>query len=175
MIMTLEELRTFIDTDEQDVVLASKLSALELLIRKLTNNNFQVRAYRCTADIRDGSFLMNIPAPFSVGDTIQISESELNAGLYTITEMTDSTFTVAEPVVDEKNVLVTKVIYPMDVKIGVVNLMKWELNNRKKVGISSETLSRHSVTYFNMDGGNSAYGFPKSLTGFLKPYRKVMR
>ena len=60
-----------------------------------------------------------------------------------------------------------------DIKMGVVNLMKWELNNRSKVGIQSETISRHSVTYFNMDGDNASMGYPKSLTGFLKPYVKA--
>jgi len=57
--------------------------------------------------------------------------------------------------------------------MGVVNLFKWEQNNRDKVGVSSETISRHSVTYFNMDGENSIMGFPKSLLGFLRPYRKA--
>lgn len=63
--------------------------------------------------------------------------------------------------------------YPADVKMGVVNLMKWELNNRDKVGVASETISRHSVTYFNMDGDNSLMGYPKSLLGFLKPYKRA--
>lgn len=63
--------------------------------------------------------------------------------------------------------------YPMDVKMGVANMMKWELNNRDKVGVASETISRHSVTYFNMDSGNTVMGFPVSLLGFLKPYKKA--
>lgn len=63
--------------------------------------------------------------------------------------------------------------YPMDVKMGVVNLMKWELNNRDKVGVASESISRHSVTYFDMTGDNSVNGYPKALMGFLKPYMKA--
>lgn len=63
--------------------------------------------------------------------------------------------------------------YPMDVKMGVINLMKWELNSRDKVGIASESISRHSVTYFDMTGDNSAMGYPKALTGFLRPYMKA--
>lgn len=63
--------------------------------------------------------------------------------------------------------------YPMDVKMGVMNMLNWDLENRDKVGIQSETISRHSVTYFNMDGDNSTMGFPKSLLGFLKPYMKA--
>lgn len=63
--------------------------------------------------------------------------------------------------------------YPPDVKMGVVNLMNWELKNRAKVGVQSESISRHSVTYFNMDGENSLMGYPKSLLGFLRPYKKA--
>lgn len=40
MLMTVEELRQFITTDETDQVLAARLSALELTIRNYTNNTF---------------------------------------------------------------------------------------------------------------------------------------
>jgi len=108
-----------------------------------------------------------------VGDTIQISQSLLNNGVYTVTEITDEGMTLSGNLLDCKNNLVTKVFYPDDVVMGVVNLCKWELDNRAKVGIQSETISRHSVTYFNMDGENAVMGYPKSLLGFLKPYMKA--
>ena len=65
------------------------------------------------------------------------------------------------------------IVYPADVKMGVVNLMKWELNSRDKVGVASESISRHSVTYFDMTGDNSIMGYPKALMGFLKPYKRA--
>lgn len=173
MIMTVEELRTYITTDEADAVLEAKLQALELLIRKYTNNNFQRRAFRRSVDIVGDLFLVEAITPFHAGDTVQVSESEYNEGLYTVKEVTDSTFTVAEKTSDEKNVLVTKVEYPMDIKMGVVNMLKWDIENRDKVGIQSETLSRHSVTYFDMSRDNSTIGYPKSLCGFLVPYKKA--
>lgn len=173
MIMTVEELRQYITTNETDAMLEMKLSALELLIRKYTNNNFQHRGFRCTADIRGSIFSAEALQPFDVGDTIQVTESQLNAGLYTVTAATDTTFEVADALHDEPDVLVTKVVYPVDVKMGVANMLEWDLNNRSKVGIQSETISRHSVTYFNMDGDNASMGYPKSLTGFLKPYVKA--
>ena len=40
MLMTVEELRQFITSDEADEVLAARLSALELTIRNYTNNTF---------------------------------------------------------------------------------------------------------------------------------------
>ena len=173
MIMTVEEFRSYVDTDKTDAVLSAKLAALELLIRKYTNNNFQHRGFRCAADIRGSIFTAEALQPFDVGDTIQVTESQLNAGLYTVTAATDATFEVADALHDEDNVLVTKVVYPVDVKMGVANMLEWDLNNRSKVGIQSETISRHSITYFNMDGDNASMVYPNSLTGFLIPYKKA--
>ena len=176
MIMTVAELRQYVETEEADQVLEAKLQALELLIRAHTNNNFQVRAFRAVAVAmaKGNSLMMHTPIPFKVGDTLQITESELmpNA-LVTVAAVSSDTITVNEGIYDESGVVITKVQYPQDVKMGVANLLKWELNNRDKVGIASESISRHSVTYFNMDGDNSSMGYPKALMGFLKPYRRA--
>lgn len=172
MIMTTEELRRYMVTDEEDSALEAKLSALELLVRAYTNNNFQQRSIRRMADTASGTIVMN-KNPFKVGDTVQVTESNFNDGLYTVMGADESTITVKEDLYDEEYLYVTKVVYPMDVKMGVVNLMKWEQNNRDKVGVQSESISRHSVTYYNMDDGNTVMGYPKSLMGFLKPYMKA--
>lgn len=175
MIMTIAELRQFIETDEKDAVLDVKLRALERLIRAYTNNNFQVRAFRAVAvATAPNSLFYNGVVPFAVGDTLQITESELMPdALVTVSSVGDGEMTVREDIYDESGVVITKVNYPPDVKMGVANLLKWELDNRDKVGVQSETISRHSVTYFNMDGDNSVMGFPKALMGFLKPYMKA--
>lgn len=113
MIMSVSELRKFIETDKEDDVLEMMLQAIEKAIHGYTNNDFK-----------------------------------------RVLEKND----------DE---------YPSDVKHGVINLMNWELNNREKIGVASETISRHSVTYFNMDGDNTLMGYPKMLLGFLKPYKRA--
>ena len=112
MIMTVAELRQFIETDEMDQVLEAKLQALELSIQGYTNNSFERHL---------------------------TPEGE----------------------------------YPMDVKMGVVNMLKWDMNNRDKVGVQSESISRHSVTYYDQTGSNSIIGYPVALIGFLKPYKKA--
>ena len=56
MLMTVEELKKYINTDETDEMLAAKLKALELTIRKYTNNNFMVRGIRTTADAFNKTF-----------------------------------------------------------------------------------------------------------------------
>ena len=175
MIMTVDELRKFIDTDEKEQVLEGKLQALELLVRAYTNNNFQVRAFRAVA-VASAPHTLNYNGvvPFVVGDTLQVTESVLMPdALVTVSAVADGAITVNEDIYDEGGVVITKVKYPPDVKMGVANLLKWELDNRDKVGVQSETISRHSVTYFNMDGDNSTMGFPKALMGFLKPYMKA--
>lgn len=177
MIISVAELKTYISTTVSDSVLEGKLQALELLIRKYTNNNFQIRKIRDYADTSSDDktitlYMGNIP--LQVNDTIQISNSEYMPNmLCTIDSITGNAIVVNENIFDENEVMITKISYPQDVKMGVVDLMKWELDNRSKVGIQSETISRHSVTYFNMDGDNSIMGYPKSLMGFLRPYKKA--
>ena len=176
MILTVAELRQYITTDEDLQVLEGKLQALELLIRAYTNNNFQVRAFRAVAvaSSEGNKLLFNSPIPFKVGDTLQITESDfMQDELVTVLSVDGSSITVSGDLSDESGVVVTKVKYPMDVKMGIVNLMKWELDNREKVGVASESISRHSVTYVDQTGDNTIMGYPVALMGFLKPYRRA--
>ena len=176
MILTVSELKQYITTEETDQVLEAKLQALELLIRAYTNNNFQIRAFRAVAvAVAEGNkLLFNSPVPFKVGDTLQLTESDFMPDeLVTVVTVADGSVTVNENLTDESGVVVTKVKYPTDVKMGVVNLMKWELDNREKVGVASESISRHSVTYVDQTGDNTVMGYPVALMGFLKPYRKA--
>ena len=172
MIISVEDLRKHIDTTLDDSVLEGKLQALELLIRKHTNNNFQNRGIRFKCPIMETKLYLTTHF-LKVGDTVQISESIYSDGIYVIKEVEEGFVVLDKPLFDESGVLVTKVEYPMDVVFGAINMMKWDLENREKVGIQSETISRHSVTYFNMDGDNSSMGYPKSLLGFLVPYKKA--
>ena len=175
MIISVEQAKAEIVEFENwsDSRVERKLKAIEQAIRSYTHNNFQKRHFRCTADIVGGAFQTKDVILFRSGDTVQISESALNEGLYVVDDADNLTFSVMEDVNDEEDVVVTKVDYPDDVVDCAFNLLKWEIEHRDKIGIQSETLSRHSVTYFNMDGDNSIMGYPKSLMGVLKPYMKA--
>lgn len=175
MIISVEKARELVDLEGwTDAKIRWKLLSIEQIIRAYTNNNFQDRGFRIRADIRGGVFMSESLIPFEEGDTIQVGETQYNNELFTVYEVTDdTTFTVEESVHDEDDVLVTKVVYPADVQDCVINLLDWEIHNRKKVGIQSETLSRHSVTYFNLDASNQVMGYPASLLGCLKAYRKA--
>ncbi len=172
MIISVIELRKFITTDQSDTVLEARLQALELLIRKYTNNNFQNKniRFKCNASSNGLDFSTEY---LNISDTIQISQSQFNDGLYVVKSNSDGSIALDRTLYDEQEVLVTKIEYPFDVQRGVANMIKWDIENRDKVGIQSESISRHSVTYFNMDGDNSLMGYPKSLLGFLEPYKKA--
>lgn len=172
MLLTPDKLKTYISTNESDELLTERLTALETLIRSYTHNNFQKREIRSYSPAYD-NLLLNPPPYIAKGDTIQISDSLLNNGLYLVTDISGMGMTVDKPLIDCEKNLVTKIFYPPDVIMGAVNMLKWDIDNRDKVGIQSETISRHSVTYFNMDGENAVMGYPKSLLGFLKPYMKA--
>ena len=154
--------------------LQKKLDALELLIRKYTNNNFQNRFIRFTASSL-GNRIMGVSPYISVGDTLQISESNVNDGLYVVTEIDNvNGFTrVDKDLFSVDHNLVTKIEYPMDVQQGIIKLLQWDVESVSKVGIKSETISRHSVTYFDQDKNNQVMGFPVSLLGFLDIYKKA--
>jgi hypothetical protein len=175
MIISVEKAKQMIDvsgwTDER---LERKLKAIEATIRKYTNNNFQKRAFRKTADIV-GSLFVAEELPFLIGDTVQISESGFNEGLYTVTSASDDTFTVAEAVTDEKGVLVTKVEYPEDVIDCALNLLEWDRDFRSKVGIKSEskTLSRHSESVTYEDSASMFNGYPVGILNALNLHRKA--
>ena len=113
MLMTVAELRQFVETEESDQVLEAMLQALELSIQGYTNNDF-------------------------------------------------------------KRHLTVEGEYPMDVKLGAVKLLKWDLNGHsEKLGVASETISRHSVTYVDQTGENTMMGYPAALMGFLRPYKRA--
>lgn len=171
MLIPVGELKKYLETNVSDTVLEGKLQALELSIRAYTNNNFQNRNIRTVCKVMSGKLYISYPY-IHAGDTIQITQSRFNDGLYTVKEIQDGFIELDKLLTDEQTVIVTKVEYPADIVMGAINMLKWDLDNRKKVGIQSETISRHSVTYFNMDGGNSEIGYLNLLWDFLNLIRK---
>ena len=157
MIIAVDEvmrLPEFVGQNEK--VIAAKLNAVELAIRSYTNNNFQNRYVRFHAESL-GNRLFGTSDFLKNGDTIQVSQSQVNDGLYVIIEIGDDFIRVDGDLYKYPDNLVTKIEYPADIKAGVLDLLKWEVKNRQKVGIKSETLSRHSVSYYDQDKNTSQY------------------
>lgn len=173
MIITADEAKKLVSgldewTDEKIV---HKLKAIEVAVRSYTHNNFQNRSVRAVCGVVSQKLYGEVVG-LRVGNTIQISGSMFNDGLYVVKRIDGNMITVDAELMDEPEALVTLIAYPADIKDCAVNLLEWEKENRSKVGIKSETLSRHSVTYFDMDSNNQVNGYPVSLMGCLKPYRK---
>ena len=172
MIISVEEIKQLIDFKNwSDQKIERKLKAIEQTIRSYTHNNFQKRTRRKAADVVGGLLVFDRNELFKVDDTIMISESIYSDGLYTVVEASEESIGLDKDILDEERVIVTKVEYPDDVIDCCINLMEWEIKNRSKVGVKSETLSRHSMTY--EDSASMYNGYPTSLLGCLRPYRKL--
>lgn len=168
MIVSIQEALESIGKEIPEEMLTKKIKGIEQLIRDETNNKFQerrVRFYAASSDI-----LLLGSSPFlKIGNNIEISES-VNEGLYTITEVTEDYLKLDAPLYPLSRNMITKIVYPESVRQGVLNLLKWDYTMRDKVGIKNESLSRYSVSYYDMDTDNSLGGYPSSLMGFLEPY-----
>jgi hypothetical protein len=156
-----------------DTDLERKLSALELMIRKYTNNKFQKKNIRFTGE-SIGDKVYGTTTYFAVGDTVEISQTDdINDGLYQVSAVDSEYLQLDTDLFDYEENVVTKIVYPYDLQEGIINLMLWDVKNREKTGVKSESISRHSVTYFDLDKSNQVMGYPVSLLGFLKPYMKA--
>ena len=171
MIITAADLKKDVNcgnaTDEQITI---KLKAIETVIRKYTENNFQQRGIRF-AGHSSGLKVYGEPKNFQIGDTVQISSSDVNDGLYQVTDVGNDYIQLDEFLLDADYNLVTKVKYPADVIQCAVDLYRWKQNMGEKVGIKSETISRHSVTY--EDSGTLFMGYPVGILNGLSLYKKA--
>ncbi len=174
MIISVENLKKQVDCgDMTDEVIALKMGAIEEIIRKYTHNNFQNRRVRFSArSFRDT--LQNSSPFLEIGDTIQISQTTANNGIYTVLNKTDENITVNAMLFEDVN-LITKVEYPADVVECAVDLFKWKKEFGSKVGIKSEseTLSRHSTSVTYEDSTQLYMGYPIGILQGLRHHRKV--
>ena len=171
MIISVDRAKSLIGLKNwSDERIQMKLDAIEQVIRSYTHNNFQNRGIRSDCAVIEQHLHGNVPG-LNVGDTIQISESRFNKGLFVVEAIEDNLIMVDKALIDESHVLVTKVEYPADVIDVVVELMEWNLNYGGKVGIKSETLSRHSVTY--EDSATLFMGYPVGILNGLKLHMKA--
>ena len=172
MILTLEELNQIEALSDYTASQKKQLEkAIEQRIRSYTHNNFMRYDMRSEGrSIGRRVFVKN--RYFAEGDTVEITGSP-NAGLYTIETVADDCIKLDRDLYAEDYNRVTKVIYPEDVKAGVISLLEYQTENKDKIGIKSETISRHSVTYFDNDKSNTVAGFPAALMAFLEPYIKM--
>ena len=162
----------FVDTPKE--LVQAKLDGLESLIRSKTNNNFQNRNIRIICPSVD-NYLIGASPYFRVGDTVQITNSKINDGLYLITEISNNNIKLDKDIYDCENQIVTKIEYPQAVISTLVNILSWDEKNGSKMGIQSESIGRHSVSYFSQNDQNSLGGYPIHLFNPLKQFMMASR
>lgn len=175
MIITISKLRVQTDCGElTDDIIQSRLDAIEQVIRKYTNNNFQNRNVRFISS-SSGDKLMGTSAFIRKGDTIQISQSMVNDGLYVVKEVTEDSLTVDRELFDFPSNMVTKIEYPQDVIQCALDLFEWKKNFGAKIGIKSEseTLSRHSESVTYEDSATLFMGYPVGILKGLSLHKKA--
>lgn len=171
MIIAVDKLRGLVNTDIADEELEARLSAIETAVRKYTNNHFNVRGTEREAEIREGRIVLPFPS-FIEGDSIEILSDPYRDKVFTVKSADGDSIEVDKPLRFEGSVRVALVEYPSDVVMGAVDLMRWDISNREKIGIKSESISRWSVTYFDLES-SSLLGYPASLLGFAKNHMRA--
>jgi hypothetical protein len=175
MILTLREARV-VDPN----ITQAALDGIEVAIRNVTHNSFRDYAFETkgltffTNPETQKTFIgFSKPVDFfSRGDTIQVTDTAKNDGLYVVTEVVDM-YAVG---VDKKvraagefpNAFAVLVDYPPDVKDGVRKLIAYDRDHAGKAGIKSETIARMSVTY-----QGETDGYPKELLAFMRRYERL--
>lgn len=159
-------------------VTQADLDGLEISIRELTNNPFQNRHVRfCNLRFEGETTIIVFDEVEGLrsGDTVQISDSKWNNGLFVIKEIAGNTIILdGNPRLftgnDEKSYL-TKVEYPADIIAGVQKLLKYDTQMTDKMGLKSKTVSRVSETYFDQNSGETINGYPAAMMSFIDKYR----
>ena len=154
MIISVDDIVSMPDFIGQDTkILQKKLNALELLIRKYTNNNFQNRSIRFIGNSLGDRIFGGHPF-IRIGDTIQISESEVNDGLYVVTEVGKNFIRLDKEVFNVDSNMVTKVVYPEDIQVGIINLLKLiPLDNMAMISELSASLDVKKITAIKVNSG----------------------
>ena len=176
MIISVDTLKNIygIYKDENADLVQAKLDGLESLIRLYTNNNFQNRNIRIECPSID-NYLIASPTYLKVGDTVQITNSKINYGLYVIEEISENTIKLDKEWYNAEYNMVTKIEYPKAVISTLVNILSWDEKNGSKMGIQSESIGRHSVSYFQQNDQNSLGGYPIHLFNPLKQFMMASR
>jgi hypothetical protein len=157
---------------QPEEIIELNLAAAEQMVHSITGNTFAITAASFEAAVVEG-VLLGMHSAIKADDTVIITGSAFNDGYYMVKGASLSGVTQLDPTpLDEPRVRCTLVRYPADVRAGVLGLLKWDVQNRAKAGIKSETISRHSVTYAEQDK-DSVGGYPPELTAFLRPHRKA--
>ena len=174
MIITLGDARAIDDSITQE-----DLDAFEVAFRSLTNNSFQNKHIRFKDIEFVGENLIAVKDPIvgiKTGDTIEVNYSHYNDGLFVIEEIAGKQIKVQGTpffVANTGGSMLTLVQYPADIARGIKKLIAYDKKMASKIGIKSESISRMSITYYDVNASENIDGYPASLLSFLTKYEKM--
>ena len=174
MIITLGDARAIDDSITQE-----DLDAFEVAFRSLTNNSFQNKHIRFKDIEFVGENLIAVNDPIvgiKTGDTIEVNYSHYNDGLFVIEEIAGKQIKVQGTpffVANTGGSMLTLVQYPADIARGIKKLIAYDKKMASKIGIKSESISRMSITYYDVNASENIDGYPASLLSFLTKYEKM--
>ena len=174
MILSLIDARTIDAAINQE-----DLDALETSVRELTNNNFQNVHIRFKGIEFMANNLIAVKdsiVGLKVGDTIEVNYSHYNDGLFVIEEIAGKQIKVQGTpffVANTGGSMLTLVQYPADIARGIKKLIAYDKKMASKVGIKSESISRMSITYYDVNASETVDGYPAALVSFLQKYEKM--
>ena len=155
------------------------LDALETSVRELTNNNFQnvhIR-FKGIEFMANNLIVVNDSiVGLKVGDTIEVNYSHYNDGLFVIEEIAGKQIKVQGTpffVANTGGSMLTLVQYPADIARGIKKLIAYDKKMASKIGIKSESISRMSTTYYDVNASEAVDGYPAALVSFLQKYEKM--
>lgn len=160
-------------------VTQEELDGLEATIRGITNNKFQnikIRYQKFEVKNENELVFSKQPVFLRQGDTIEISQTDVNDGLFVIKSLQDNTIILRDCQLFNglfKAGFITKIEYPKDIIMGVQKLLQYSNKMGNKVGIKSESVSRMSIQYYDVNAGDNVEGYPSALFSFLNKHKKI--
>lgn len=172
MIISLEEAqKIYAEVTQED------LDGIETAIRQMTNNPFQNRKARFHELYFDDEKTVTVNQEIEglrKGDTVQISGSKWNDGLYVVSDIEGNKIKFDEThffTGVNRQAYITKIVYPADIVSGVKKLLKYDAKMTDKIGLKSETVSRMSKTYYDQNSAETVNGYPAALMSFINKHR----
>lgn len=174
MIISLEEAQSISkDITEDDVL------ALQNAIIAYTNNKFRTGISTNIIQIDESGLKVDAPDMFLAGDLIEVEYSTFEDGISVVKEVSNTHIKIdlsgrgSYPIDEYSGAKVHLIVFPLDVKIGAMDILRNKVKAMTKAGIKSESVGRMSVTYANVtDSQDSVYGLDAAYFSFLDPYRK---
>jgi hypothetical protein len=164
----------------------AQLDAYEASVRQLTANNFHVRGAVIVGiglDTDPTRLIIDrasLGFDIKTGDTLELVGADVNNGLFEVLAIDlDTVYLTLEcrgeirAKGEYNKAQLFLVRYPADIKGCVRGLIEYDKYMKGKRGVKSETISRMSLTYYDVNASENVDGYPAALLGSLKKWRKV--